>query len=169
MIESLIARYGLFALFLGAAFEGETVVVIGGIMVHRDLLPFLPAIAVAACGSFIADQIFFWIGRRHRDHRFVVRMKRRPAFARAVAAFERHPVAFTFAFRFLYGLRTVSPIAIGTTRLTTARFVTINAVAALAWAATFILLGYCFGHAFEASSATDSTKTSMTAEVGAIR
>ena len=54
--------------------------------------------------------------------------------------FDRHPTLFVFAFRFLYGLRTVSPVAIGTTRLPTARFMALNGTAALVWATMLSLL-----------------------------
>ncbi|MEP9402265.1 DedA family protein [Sphingomonas sp. VNH70] len=145
-IEALVARYGLAALFLGAGVEGETVVVLGGIMVHRGALPYAGAIAAAAIGSFVADQLFFAAGRRFRDHPRVQRMQARPAFTKALAAFERRPTLFVFAFRFLYGLRTVSPVAIGTTRLPTARFMALNAIAAAVWATVFVSIGYWFGH-----------------------
>lgn len=145
-IEALVARYGLGALLLGAGIEGETVVVLGGIMVQRGTLPFAGAILAAAAGSFIADQLFFAAGRRFRDHPRVRRWRAKPAFARALVAFERHPTLFVFAFRFLYGLRTVSPVAIGTTQLPLARFMLLNGAAALLWAVTFVSIGYWFGH-----------------------
>ncbi|KQM88244.1 hypothetical protein ASE67_00290 [Sphingomonas sp. Leaf23] len=145
-IEALVARYGLGALLLGAGIEGETVVVLGGIMVQRGALPYVGAILAAAIGSFIADQLFFAAGRRFRDHPRVRRWSAKPAFARALAAFERRPTLFVFAFRFLYGLRTVSPVAIGTTQLPLARFVVLNGAAALLWATIFVSIGYWFGH-----------------------
>ena len=145
-IEALIARYGLAALALGAGAEGETVVVLGGIMVQRGVLPYVGAILAAAIGSFIADQLFFAAGRRFRDHPRVRRWRAKPAFARALTTFERHPTLFVFAFRFLYGLRTVSPIAIGTTQLHLGRFVVLNGAAALLWATIFVSIGYWFGH-----------------------
>ncbi len=145
-IEALVARYGLLALFFGAGIEGETVVVLGGIMVHRGAIPYAGAIAAAAIGSFIADQLFFAAGRRFRNHPRVRRLSARPAFAKALAAFERRPTLFVFAFRFLYGLRTVSPVAIGTTGLSTGRFMALNGAAAVVWAATFVSVGYWFGH-----------------------
>lgn len=151
MLETLIARYGLIALFLGAGIEGETIVILGGMMVHRGTLPLLPAIVAAAAGSFVADQIFFALGRRFRDHRLVHRIRERPAFARALATFERRPTTFVFGFRFLYGLRTASPVAIGTTGLPTARFMAINAASALLWGTLFICTGYLFGDAIEAA------------------
>ncbi len=149
-IEHLIGQYGLAGLFLGAGFEGETVTVIGGLMAHRGLLAFWPAVLAASAGSFVADQLFFMIGRRFRGHGLVRKAQAKPAFAKALATFERYPVAFTFAFRFLYGLRTVSPMAIGTTRLAASTFVAINVVAAAVWGLVFVSLGYWCGQAVEA-------------------
>lgn len=148
-IESLLAQFGLPAIFLGAAVEGETAVVLGGVIVHRGLAGFIPAIAAAALGSFLADQLFFFLGHRFRDHPRVRRMRATRGFERASAAFARYPTAFVFAFRFLYGLRTVSPLAIGTTGFSPRRFVVLNALAAILWATVFITIGYVFGQSVE--------------------
>lgn len=149
-LAEFLARYGLWALGLGAALEGETVTVLGGIMAHRGFFSLLPAILAASLGSFLADQIFFAVGRHFRDATYVRKISARPAFRRTLATLERHPVGFVFAFRFLYGLRTVSPLAIGTTTLRASRFMAINAAAALLWGTCFVTLGYVFGQAIEA-------------------
>lgn len=151
MLEALLARYGVLALFVGAGLEGETVVVIGGLLAHRGLFTPAEAISATAAGSFLADQSFFALGRRFRDQPWVRRLAARPAFSRALGAFERRPTGFVLAFRFLYGLRVVSPLAIGTTRLPAYRFVPLNAVAALTWATLFTTLGYVFGQGIEAA------------------
>lgn len=148
-LDQIISEYGLPGLLAGAAVEGETTVVIGGMMVHRGVLPLVPAIAAAAAGSFLSDQLFFILGRRFRDHAIVRRIQRKPAFAKALSTFERHPLLFVFAFRFLYGLRTVSPIAIGTTQLPARTFFLVNAAAALVWGAAFVCVGVFFGTAIE--------------------
>lgn len=144
-IEALIARYGLAAVFLGAGLEGETMVLAGGLFAHEGMLSLPGAMIAAAIGSFVADQAFFAAGRRFRGHRWVKRAQAKPAFARALHTLERYPIGFIFAFRFLYGLRTVSPIAIGTSHVPTRTFLAINAVAACVWAALFTGLGYVFG------------------------
>lgn len=149
-VQEFLAHYGLWALGIGAGVEGETVTVLGGIMVHRGLFDFLPAVLVASLGSFLADQTFFMIGRHFRNATYVAKVRSRPAFQRALAVFERHPIGFVFAFRFLYGLRTISPIAMGTTTLNTSTFMAINATAALVWGASFVTLGYVFGQGIEA-------------------
>ncbi|MEG3176664.1 DedA family protein [Sphingomonas sp. RB3P16] len=148
-IETIIAKYGLAALFLGAGLEGETVVVAGGLLSHKGLLPLPGAMAAAAAGSFVADQIFFSAGRYFRGKAWVKRQQQRPIFARALGLLERYPIGFIFAFRFIYGFRTISPIAIGTTKVETRLFVIINAIAAVVWGIVFTGIGYLFGHSFE--------------------
>ncbi len=148
-LAAIIARYGLLAVFAGAAIEGETAVMTGGLLVHQGLLPFLGTAAAATAGSFCADEAFFLLGRRFRDHPRVRRIAARPAFARALNMVERHPTGFVVAFRFLYGLRTVSPVAIGTSAISARRFVALNALAAVLWGLAFTGIGYVFGHGIE--------------------
>ncbi len=149
-IEAIVARYGLAAVFAGAALEGEAAVIAAGILAHRDLLSLPLAMVAAALGSFAADQAWFHAGRRFRNHRRVAALRAKPAFARAVAAFERHPIGFIFAFRFLYGLRTISPIAIGSTQVSPRLYAIVNIASAACWATLFTTIGYVFGEGFEA-------------------
>lgn len=148
-LEAIIAEYGLAALFLGAGVEGETVVLAGGLLAHRGLVSLPGAMAATAAGSFVADQLFFTAGRHFRDYGWVRRMHQRPVFARALGWLESYPVGFIFAFRFFYGFRTISPVAIGTSKVSMRLFVIINAVAAAVWGIAFTTIGYLFGHQFE--------------------
>ena len=141
-IEALIARFGIFAVFVGAAVEGETAVATGGLFAHRGLLALPLVIAAAAAGSFLADQVFFLVGRHYRHHPRLTRWTAKPAFARALRSIARHPTGFILVFRFLWGLRTVSPIAIGTTGIGWRRFAALNALAALLWASLVSMVGY---------------------------
>lgn len=146
----LLLHYGLFALFLGAGFEGETVVVGGGLLAHKGLVSVPGAMAAASAGSFVADQLFFAAGRHFRDRAWVRRQRERPVFARVLGWLERYPIAFVFGFRFIYGIRTISPIAIGTSRVRGSLFLAVNVVAAIVWGCAFTALGYAFGHEVEA-------------------
>jgi len=148
-IETLVAKYGLLAILLGAGVEGEAVVVTGGVLAHRGLVPLVPACICAAIGSFVVDQIWFMVGRRFQNHRWIERIRAKPAFARAVDLLERRPTGFILAFRFIYGLRTVSPIAIGTSRVPFHTFLPLNAVAAAVWGPVFTLFGFYVGHALD--------------------
>lgn len=149
VIQGLIARYGLAAIFIGAGVEGETSVIAGGLFADKAYFPLWAAIAAAAAGSFAADQLFFMAGRHYREHRLVRRIIDKPAFAKAMHKLERNPTAFVLGFRFLYGLRTVSPMAVGTSHLKGRTFLLLNGVAAIIWAALFTGIGYGFGGTIE--------------------
>lgn len=146
----MVTRWGVAAVFVGAGIEGETAAVTGGLLAHRHLIPWWASALAACTGSFAADQCFFLIGRHFRDHPRVRALAAKSAFAKALAAFERHPTRFILSFRFLYGLRTISPLAIGTSSVSFARFVFLNAIAATAWGLIFTGLGYAFGKSIEA-------------------
>ena len=145
MIETFIARYGLLTIFLGAGIEGEAVVVTGGVFAQRGLISLYGAMIAATLGSTLIDQCWFWAGRYFRDRRWIRRARDKPAFARAQTWLERYPTAFILGFRFIYGMRTVSPIAIGLSNIAARRFVPLNLLAAAIWAPVFTFLGFRLG------------------------
>ena len=148
-IETGIARFGLIAVFLGAAVEGETAGFVGGLLAHQHLLPLGGVIIAATAGSLLADQSLFFLGRHFREHPRVRSIASRPQFVKALAMLERHPRRFIFVFRFLYGLRTISPIAIGASSVPTRDFMILNPLAAIVWAVVVTMIGYVFGHGVE--------------------
>jgi membrane protein DedA with SNARE-associated domain len=148
-IETAIARYGLLAVFVGAAVEGETAVVTGGFLAHQHLLPLGGVMIAATAGSLAADQALFFIGRRYREHPRVRAITSRPQFAKAWTMLERYPRRFIFIFRFLYGLRTISPIALGTSSVPALIFLLLNLLAAIVWSIGATAIGYIFGHGIE--------------------
>lgn len=141
----LITRYGLIAVFLGSVLEGETVLLLAGYAAHRGYLDFAAVVAVAWLGATLGDQVLFWLGRRHGRGLAA----RRPALAgrieRALALIEAHPLKIIFAMRFLWGMRTALPIALGLSRVSGARFLVLNPLAALLWAPLVAGLGWGFG------------------------
>jgi membrane protein DedA with SNARE-associated domain len=48
-------------------------------------------------------------------------------------------------FRFVYGLRIVTPVVLGMSRVPTAHFIVLNLVGAAVWSVAVGLLGYFFG------------------------
>lgn len=148
-LEALVARYGLWAILAGAGIEGEAVVITGGVLAHRGLLPLWGVAAAAAIGSCVIDQLWFFAGRYFRHYRWVQSIAAKPAFKRVLGILERHPTRFIFSFRFIYGLRTVSPIAIGASSVPVRRFVLINMVAAAVWGPLMAVIGYFFGKAID--------------------
>jgi membrane protein DedA with SNARE-associated domain len=69
---------------------------------------------------------------------------------RVLVKLERHQTLLILGFRFLYGLRSVTPFAIGMSDVSWLRFSLLNLIGAGIWAICFGLAGYYFGQAVEA-------------------
>ena len=144
-LAPLISGHGYLVTFVGALIEGETVLALAGFAAHRGYLHLPLLIALAAVGSFVGDQIYFLIGRRY-GKRLIVRFPRmRPAVRRVDALVIRYAGASVIAVRFLYGLRTLGPIIIGTTRVPWHTYALYNALGAVVWASCWIMAGYVLG------------------------
>lgn len=146
-METLVAVYGYAAVLLGTFLEGETVLVIAGFAAHRGYLA-LPWVMIwAFTGTFFGDQLYFVLGRRYG----AVLLGRHPRWQRRVervrTLLSRYHVPFILSFRFLYGLRTVSPFAIGLSSVSWSRYFLLDAAGAVLWVVTFATVGYGLGEA----------------------
>ena len=149
-LGSFLHAYGLLAIALGTFFEGEMILVLAGLAAHRGYLSLPAVIAAGFVGTFAGDQLYFHLGR----WRGQIFLAKRPAWgtrvARAQGFLERYHVAFILGFRFLYGLRTVSPFAIGMSEVRLHRYLIFNALGGLIWSVVVALLGYSLGQGAEA-------------------
>jgi len=148
-IEQLIVSYGPAIIFVGTFLEGETIVVMAGFLSHQGVIDPVLVAGCAFLGSFLGDQLWFFLGRRHASYPLVTRFTRRPVFGKVMSMINDHPKKFILTFRFIYGIRTISPIAIGLSGVKAREFLFLNAIAAAIWAIAFTVLGYVFGKAFE--------------------
>lgn len=148
-IDQFLASYGLIVVYIGVIIEGDSVLLAAGFLAHQGVMNPFGVFLAAFAGSLTADQALFYIGRHFADSRLVRRQVERPAFARVLALIERRPTLFVLSFRFIYGVRTISPIAIGIARVSPWLFSPLNALAALIWAGLVTAIGYFFGQLIE--------------------
>jgi membrane protein DedA with SNARE-associated domain len=148
-LPELIQTYGYGAILAGTLLEGESVLLLGGFAAHRGYLDLPTVVGVAILGSFLGDQIWFFLGRR-KGARLLERYPKYAApAARAQALLARYHMPLILSVRFLYGLRTVLPFVIGMSDISTARFQVLNFGGAVLWSVTITAGGYLFGHAVE--------------------
>ncbi|XDA99445.1 DedA family protein [Sulfitobacter sp. LCG007] len=147
-LEGLLARYGLPLVFVGCFAEGDTAAVVSGGLAHRGTLPLLPTWALAFLGAYLADTVWFLIGRKLPDQpRFARHLEGRVA-RRARALVERRPILVILGFRFVWGTRTVVPLLLGMSSLPARLVLPLVALACLVWASALIGIGYGLGAAF---------------------
>ena len=148
-LEGLIVHYGYLALFIGTFLEGETILIIAGYLAQDGILDLPLVILAALFGSFGGDQTFFFIGYfkgvRFLDKRPALKLKA----AKAFRLLYRHQIAVILGFRFLYGIRNITPFVIGSSGFNPLRFFILNFTGALVWAITFACFGYHLGNLAE--------------------
>lgn len=140
-----LKEYGYIVLFAWSILEGELGLVMAGIMSHTGDM-FLPlAIIVGALGGFVGDQIYFYIGRFNKSYIHDKLRSQRRKFAIAHLLLKKYGWPLIFVQRYMYGMRTVIPMAIGLTKYSGRQFAIINFVSAVFWASLTIVPAYYFG------------------------
>ncbi len=143
----LLQTYGYFALAAGAFLEGELIVILAGILAHQGYLSPVPAALAAFAGSLTSDQLMFYLGRWKGNallHRFP-RLERKAPRVRDLLA--RYETPLILGFRFIYGIRNITPVLMGMGGVNHWKFFVLNAISAAVWAASVIAAGYFFGQA----------------------
>jgi len=141
----LLKVYGYVILFIWSIMEGETGLVMARVMSHTGDMTLPVAIVVAGLGGFVGDQIYFYIGRFNKKYIHKQLKNQRRKFALAHLLLKKYGWPVIFAQRYMYGLRTVIPMAIGLTRYSAKKFAFINFISAIIWASVTIIPAYIFG------------------------
>jgi len=144
-MESFIVEWGYPAILIGCLIEGETVVVIGGWMAHKGLLRLEGVMLSALVGSLLGDQGWFLLGR-YAGQRWFSRWRRFQEISRPLARWTKSPSAwFVLSFRFVYGIRTITPFLLGGARYPMRKFIPLNGLGAALWSTAVALLGWFMG------------------------
>lgn len=138
-----------FVTFIWTALEGETFVIFAGLAAQRDLLNVYLLFISAALGSMFGDQIMFMLGRfygRRIVHKFP---KIVPKLEKTFKALEKYSVSFILSYRFMYGVRNISALAIGMSQISWRHFTLWNTIASAIWSFVFCGAGFLFGDLME--------------------
>lgn len=146
-MDEYITTYGYLAVLLGVFLEGEIVVAAAGFFAWRGLLDLYTVMVTAAVASVVTYQVYFWLGRHH-GRRFLARHPDwQPRVARIQDLLHRHHLWVILGYRLLFGLRGVTPFALGLSGVSQLRFFLIDLFPAVVWAVSVTMAGYVFGPA----------------------
>jgi len=159
-VTSLLIAHGYLVVLFGAALDnfglpssGDIVLLAGGLFANGGQLA-LPLVMFSGfAGALISDNSVYWIGRiggrplvgrilKVRLLHFLVHEK---SLNRVERYFEAHGGKTVFVGRFGPGLRSMTPLFAGVTRMKYYRFLPYNLAAAVVWAVSYSLVGYIFG------------------------
>lgn len=146
---ALIETYGYWLLAADSLLEGETILVLAGFAVRRGHLYLFAVLGIASVASFVGNQFYFWLGRRHGPAvlaRWSSVALQSDWINRLIADY---PATVIIGIRFVYGLRIAGPVVIGMSPISGYRFGLLNALGAVLWACLLAGIGWVFGRAAE--------------------
>jgi len=148
-LQSLIENYGYIAIFIGTFLEGETIVILAGFAAQLGFLELPWVIVSAIAGSFSGDQLYFYLGRHWGPKIIARRLSWQESARKVYDLLHRHQYFLILTFRFYYGLRNVTPFAVGSAQVPRIRFFVLNLLGAIVWATVFGYAGYLSSEAME--------------------
>lgn len=143
--QSLLQTYGYWAILLGTFLEGETIVILAGVLVASGQMSFEGVAACAFLGSCFSDQLMFSLGK-YKGNSILARFPKLDRKRERVSKLlQKYDIFLILGFRFVYGIRNVTPIVLGLSNICHWRFLILNMIGALVWAVSFTAAGYYFG------------------------
>lgn len=146
-IDTLIREYGYVAIVVVTMFEGETIVLLAGAAAHFGYLELPWIIATALAGSVAGDQLWYALGRRFGPKIISLHRSWQVQAERVYQHLHRHQDWLILSFRYYYGLRSITPFAIGSAQVPKLRFFVLNFIGAVLWSISFGFAGYFLGEA----------------------
>jgi membrane protein DedA with SNARE-associated domain len=140
-----LKEYGYIILYFWSILEGEMGLVMAGIMTHTGNMNYFIAIFVAGLGGFTGDQCFFYLGRFNKRFMQKKLHNQRHKLAIASLLLRKYGWPIILLQRYLYGLRSIIPIAIGISNYSAKKFALINLISAWLWAGLIISPAYFYG------------------------
>ena len=159
-VSSLLLAHGYVVIFIGAALDnfglpasGDVVLFAGGWFSNRGHAA-LPLVMLSGfAGALASDNAVYWIGRiggrplitRVLKMRFLHFLINEGTLEKVERYFEAHGGKMVFVGRFGPGLRSMTPLFAGVSRMKYYKFLPYNLSAAAVWAVAYTLVGYLFG------------------------
>ena len=141
----LLEHYGYCVVLVGTFLEGETVLLVAAALSHQGFFSPVPLALCAFAGTLASDEIMFFVGRYYGRPYLEKRPRLIRSAARVLRLLDRYETLFLIGFRFLYGLRNVTPLVMGAHGVRPLKFVLCNLVGAALWSVTFTAIGYGVG------------------------
>ncbi|HEY2990831.1 MAG TPA: VTT domain-containing protein, partial [Candidatus Binatia bacterium] len=139
LVETIVIKYGLVAVFAAAMLEADVIPVLAGVAAHRGYFNPLLAVVVASSGAFAGDCVWFYVGRHSliKNSKLVARIT-----SRAEALFQRVGHWQIPASHVIYGTRIATMTFLGARGSPVVRFSVVDGASCLALTTLLFSLGF---------------------------
>lgn len=138
-MEEFIKEWGYIALFLYSFGGGFVGLVVAGVLSYAGDLNIVVSIMVAASSNFLGDQFLFYMARTNKMYANETMRKYGRKVALAHLLMRRYGSTVVFIQKYIYGIKTLIPLAMGLTKYSFKKFTLFNALATIVWA---LIVGY---------------------------
>jgi len=142
-----LSTYGYIVVFLYSLGGGMVALIGAGVMSFMGKMDLSLSIAIAFAANVIGDALLFYMSRYHKSEmmEYFKKHKRKLAFSHLLL--KKHGSWIIITKKFIYGLKTLIPLAIGLTKYDFMKFMAYNAIGAAVWAVAVGGISYLFGGA----------------------
>jgi len=138
-MEELIKDWGYLALFLYSFGGGFLGLAIAGVLSFSGELNIYISVVVAGLSNFLGSQFLFFIARKNKNYAKDMMKKYGRKIALAHLLMKKYGSFAIFVQKYIYGIKTLIPLAIGITKYSATKFAFFNALATILWAS---IIGY---------------------------
>lgn len=131
------------------SFEGEMVMITSVIAAHHGHLNLWMVLAIGLTGTYASDSFYFFLGRKKGKEWLQKKAHFKKKYEVIDRKIDRYPILIFLVYRFMYGFRTIAPLAIGMSNTRTSKFLLLSAISTLVWGTTYSAIGYIFGEVLQ--------------------
>ena len=143
VVTDFVRDWGYFAVTIGSLFEGEIILITASALAAMGYMDIYKVFAVSLGTTIFADQFLFFLGYKLGTNWLIKRVPRLSAIRdKAFKLLHKMDRLFIISFRFIYGIRTISPLIIGSAKINPKRFIIYNIISGFCWAGTGCFIGY---------------------------
>jgi len=144
---SNLATYGYIGLFLYSLGGGFVAIIGAGVLSFMGKMDLTTSITIAFIANALGDFLLFYMARYQKSMMMDGLRKHRRKLALAHVMMKKNGSWIILIQKFVYGIKTLIPIAIGLTKYDFKRFAVLNVLSAGVWALVFGLGSYYSGSA----------------------
>lgn len=139
---SNLQTYGYIALFVYSMGGGFIGLVASSILSALGKLDLALCIVIACCGNIVGSTLLAYLSRYQKQDfvRYLIKHKRKIALAHLYL--RRYGVWLIFVSKYIYGFKTILPLAIGLSSYSLKKFSFFNALACIPWAVGIAIPSY---------------------------
>jgi len=144
-MEEMIRDWGYIVLFLYSFGGGFLALVVAGILAFSGELNIYTVIVVAGVANFIGDQFLFTLARKNKAQAKQMMQKHRRKIAMSHLLMRKYGSWVIFLQKYVYGIKTLIPLAMGLTKYDYKKFMFFNVFATALWSILIGVASYMMG------------------------